>query len=64
MTQLRYVVIPGVLLPYPPSDSTDHIVLENLEELSYLLNFKFGEEVIKRIPNIKMLSVCTLSSRR
>ncbi|KAH6812439.1 hypothetical protein C2S51_026201 [Perilla frutescens var. frutescens] len=57
MSQLRHVdVTLGFMhLPDPPSESS--VILENLETLKGVVNFKCGEEVVKRIPNIKRLSI-------
>ncbi|KAL8466179.1 hypothetical protein ACS0TY_035331 [Phlomoides rotata] len=53
MPQLRHVVfVVGLCLPDPPNGN---IVLENLQKLSKIINFKCCDEVVKRIPNIKKL---------
>ncbi|GFP92377.1 putative late blight resistance protein homolog r1a-6 [Phtheirospermum japonicum] len=63
MSQLRHVHFDQLnLLDPPPSDHTnddleDDFVLENLQTLRNVSNFKFSEDVIKRIPNIKELRV-------
>ncbi|GFQ02747.1 putative late blight resistance protein homolog r1a-6 [Phtheirospermum japonicum] len=63
MSQLRHVHFYKLnLLDPPPSgrmndDGGDDFVLENLQTLSRVCNFKFSEEVVKRIPNIKELRV-------
>ncbi|KAL8538761.1 hypothetical protein ACS0TY_000680 [Phlomoides rotata] len=46
----------NVVLSDPP-DGEHYFVLENLQTLSGILNFKFSEDVIKRVPNIKKLKV-------
>ncbi|GFQ02744.1 putative late blight resistance protein homolog r1a-6 [Phtheirospermum japonicum] len=61
MPQLRHVHFDELyLLDPPPSgytndDGGDDFVLGNLQTLSYVRNFKFSEEFLKRIPNIKEL---------
>ncbi|GFP90324.1 putative late blight resistance protein homolog r1a-6 [Phtheirospermum japonicum] len=63
MSQLRHVKFNGLhLLDPPPSgrindDGRDDIVLGNLHTLLNVINFKFSEQVVKRIPNIKELRV-------
>ncbi|KAL7139751.1 hypothetical protein ABFS83_09G074600 [Erythranthe nasuta] len=60
MTQLRHVLFPGGLeIPDPPLGEQDgEFVLGNLQTLSLIRNFKCGEEVVKRIPNITKLKIC------
>ncbi|KAK6125043.1 hypothetical protein DH2020_041221 [Rehmannia glutinosa] len=62
MPQLRHVSFSSVDLPDPPIGDTmdgldDFVVLGNLQTLQSLRNFKFSEEVVKRIPNIKKLKI-------
>ncbi|KAL8538104.1 hypothetical protein ACS0TY_000164 [Phlomoides rotata] len=59
MPLLRHVVINGLELPDPVySPNGEHnLVLENLQTLSWIMNFKCSEEVVKRIPNLKKLKV-------
>lgn len=57
MSQLRHVKFLSLGLPDPPISGQDDVVLENLQTLSDIYDFKFGEEVVKRIPNIKKLKV-------
>ncbi|GFP90323.1 putative late blight resistance protein homolog r1a-6 [Phtheirospermum japonicum] len=63
MSQLRHVYFREFYLLDPsPSGYTnddwgDDFVLGKLQTLWYLRNFKFSEEVVKRIPNIKELRV-------
>ncbi|KAL8538759.1 hypothetical protein ACS0TY_000678 [Phlomoides rotata] len=52
----RYDMFSNVVLSDPP-DGEHYLVLENLQTLSGILNFKFSEDVIKRVPNIKKLKV-------
>ncbi|KAH6767838.1 hypothetical protein C2S52_018821 [Perilla frutescens var. hirtella] len=58
MSQLRHVEFNGgiMYLPDPPSGSSI-VILENLQTLKGILNFKCGEEMVKRIPNIKKLQI-------
>ncbi|KAL0354516.1 UNVERIFIED_CONTAM: putative late blight resistance proteinR1B-14 [Sesamum radiatum] len=53
--QLRHVQFYWFHLPDPPSG--DEFVLENLQTMSSIINFKCGEDVVKRIPNIKKLRI-------
>ncbi|KAL7115000.1 hypothetical protein ACP275_04G156300 [Erythranthe tilingii] len=59
MTQLRHVQFSsGLEMPDPPLGGQDgEFVLGNLQTLSLILNFKCGEEVVKRIPNINKLQI-------
>ncbi|GFP90422.1 putative late blight resistance protein homolog r1a-6 [Phtheirospermum japonicum] len=55
MPQLRHVIIERLKLPdIPPMDD---VVLRNLQTLENVKNFKCGEKVVKRIPNIKKLGI-------
>ncbi|KAL7111271.1 hypothetical protein ACP275_05G078000 [Erythranthe tilingii] len=58
MTQLRHVQFNQLEMPDPPLDGKDEYVLGNLRTLSRIRNFKCGEEVVKRIPNINKLQIC------
>ncbi|KAL7099391.1 hypothetical protein ACP275_09G082000 [Erythranthe tilingii] len=59
MTQLRHVEFDELDLPDPPlSGQDDEFVLSNLHTLRRIRNFKCGEEMLKRIPNIKKLQIC------
>lgn len=56
MRQLRHLELPKLRLPEPPwSYQQDEIVLENLQTLKGVINFKWSEEACKRIPNVKKL---------
>ncbi|KAL2482260.1 putative disease resistance protein RDL6 [Forsythia ovata] len=61
MPQLRHVQLEYVILPDPSSVGTEGersvFVLENLQTLSIVMNFRCTKEVIKRIPNIKKLGI-------
>ncbi|KAL3619488.1 hypothetical protein CASFOL_037058 [Castilleja foliolosa] len=58
MSQLRHIeFISGFRLPDPPNDEDDVIIMENLQVLKGVSDFKCSEEVVKRIPNIKKLSI-------
>ncbi|KAL9167334.1 hypothetical protein ABFS82_05G089800 [Erythranthe guttata] len=47
-----------LILPDPPiGGKDDEFVLGNLQTLTYIRNFKCGEEVVKRIPNINKLQI-------
>ncbi|KAL7139690.1 hypothetical protein ABFS83_09G070400 [Erythranthe nasuta] len=59
MTQLRHVEFDELDLPDPPlSGQDDEFVLSNLHTLRRIRNFICGEEMVKRIPNIKKLQIC------
>ncbi|KAL2515233.1 Disease resistance protein RPP13 [Forsythia ovata] len=62
MRQLRHVKFWTMVLPDPPSAETEGknsiIVLDNLQTLSEVMNFRFTEEVLQRIPNLKKLGIC------
>ncbi|XP_012844379.1 PREDICTED: putative late blight resistance protein homolog R1B-17 [Erythranthe guttata] len=58
MTQLKHVHFYGLELPDPPiAEKDDEFILGNLQTLSIIRNFKCGEDVIKRIPNITKLQI-------
>ncbi|KAL7114608.1 hypothetical protein ACP275_04G131500 [Erythranthe tilingii] len=57
MPQLRHVQAPRIFLPGPPLDGEKITVLENLQTLSTLKDFKCSKEVTKRIPNVKKLGI-------
>ncbi|XP_047943222.1 putative late blight resistance protein homolog R1B-16 [Salvia hispanica] len=59
MRQLRHVEFLETKLHLrdPPSDDDAVVVMENLHTLKGVENFKFSENVVKRIPNIKRLLV-------
>ncbi|KAL8481741.1 hypothetical protein ACS0TY_028041 [Phlomoides rotata] len=56
MPLLRHVMVNKFVLPDPPNGE-HNLVLENLQTLSCIVNFKCSEEVVKRIPNLKKLNV-------
>ncbi|XP_057800200.1 putative late blight resistance protein homolog R1B-17 [Salvia miltiorrhiza] len=55
MHQLKHVDFEGYL-PDPRSGHSD-VMMENLETLKGVIDFNLNEEVVKRIPNIKKLSI-------
>ncbi|XP_022860166.1 putative late blight resistance protein homolog R1B-16, partial [Olea europaea var. sylvestris] len=63
MSQLRHVKLDGYIhLPDPPSseikgEENSIVVLENLQTLSRMYNFRLTEEVLKRIPNLRKLAI-------
>ncbi|KAH6781318.1 hypothetical protein C2S51_006611 [Perilla frutescens var. frutescens] len=60
MPQLRHIeVLESISLPDPPSPTCedDVIVLQNLQTLKRVHNLVLSEEVCKRIPNIKELTI-------
>ncbi|KAL0443793.1 UNVERIFIED_CONTAM: hypothetical protein Slati_2102000 [Sesamum latifolium] len=58
MPQLRHIKIKLVVLPDPMDDQDNTTVLENLQKLSTVHNFRCTDEVVERIPNLKKLEVC------
>ncbi|KAL8042740.1 hypothetical protein ABFX02_09G073000 [Erythranthe guttata] len=58
MTQLKHVHFDRLELPDPPTGGKDDkFVLDNLQTLTNIRNFKCGEELVKRIPNINKLQI-------
>ncbi|XP_022845057.1 putative late blight resistance protein homolog R1B-14 isoform X1 [Olea europaea var. sylvestris] len=62
MQELRHVVIKPQIFLDPPASAENArensiIVLENLQTLTKIENFRCTEEVLKRIPNLKKLGV-------
>lgn len=62
MPQLWHVEIQRVILPNPPNVEANvhgkgYYVLENMQTLLNLHNFKFSDEVLRRIPNLKKLKI-------
>ncbi|KAL8557514.1 hypothetical protein ACS0TY_004815 [Phlomoides rotata] len=53
---LRHVKLFNFVLPDPPNGE-HHFVLKNMQTLKGVINFKFSEEVVKRIPNIRKLKL-------
>ncbi|XP_057785050.1 putative late blight resistance protein homolog R1C-3 isoform X2 [Salvia miltiorrhiza] len=58
MHQLKHVEFAnaGMYLPDPRSGHSD-VMMENLETLKGVIDFNLNEEMVKRIPNIKRLSI-------
>ncbi|KAK4437228.1 putative late blight resistance proteinR1A-4, partial [Sesamum alatum] len=54
MTQLRDLIVKSASLP-DPIVTADSIVLENLQTLCTIRNFKCTEEVLQKVPNLKKL---------
>ncbi|XP_022865522.1 putative late blight resistance protein homolog R1A-10 [Olea europaea var. sylvestris] len=61
MPQLRHVHLDSVILPDPPTGSVEEenslAVLHDLQSLSTVMNFKFVEDILRRIPNLKKLGI-------
>ncbi|CAA3015543.1 late blight resistance homolog R1A-10 [Olea europaea subsp. europaea] len=61
MPQLRHVHLNSVILPDPPIERVEEensfVVLHDLRSLSTVVNFKFVENILRRIPNLKKLGV-------
>ncbi|KAK4437236.1 putative late blight resistance proteinR1C-3 [Sesamum alatum] len=55
MPQLRHVVVRRAELPDPLMK--DSIILENVQTVSYIRNFRWTVEVVERIPNLKKLKL-------
>ncbi|KAH6776855.1 hypothetical protein C2S51_008167 [Perilla frutescens var. frutescens] len=55
MPRLQHVEFDEVELPDPSIDEDDDIILENLQTLLKIRNFRCSAEVVKRIPNVKKL---------
>ncbi|XP_057763792.1 putative late blight resistance protein homolog R1A-10 isoform X3 [Salvia miltiorrhiza] len=63
MPRIRHVEFKrGLRLTDPPNDQDD-IVLENLQTLGRIFDFKCSEQVVKKIPNIKELVFCNGGKR-
>ncbi|KAL0440920.1 UNVERIFIED_CONTAM: putative disease resistance RPP8-like protein 2 [Sesamum radiatum] len=63
MTQLRHLNASNVVLP-DPAVTQDSIIMENLQSLYNIRNFRCTEEVLKRIPNLKKLGVSFYEEKR
>ncbi|KAL1553935.1 hypothetical protein AAHA92_14550 [Salvia divinorum] len=60
MAQLRHLKMERIILNDPPNSQMDDqsfVVLENLQTLSTVLNFRCTDQIIQRIPNLKKLRV-------
>ncbi|KAH6763650.1 hypothetical protein C2S51_014899 [Perilla frutescens var. frutescens] len=60
MSELRHIEVDGPLClvdPLPMDDSSNDMVLRNLQTLKKVENLRLSEEVCKRIPNIRKLEV-------
>ncbi|KAK4441017.1 putative late blight resistance proteinR1A-10 [Sesamum alatum] len=57
MPQLRHINITRVVLPNPVDAQDTTTILENLQKLSEIHNFRCTEEIVERIPNLKELQV-------
>ncbi|KAL2515240.1 putative late blight resistance protein-like protein R1A-6 [Forsythia ovata] len=61
MRQLRHVNFSRIVQPDPPSAKTEGknsiIILDNLQTLRNVQNFRCTEEVLQRIPNLKKLGI-------
>ncbi|KAK6125095.1 hypothetical protein DH2020_041159 [Rehmannia glutinosa] len=68
MPQLRHVKFFQLDLPDPPryhsDDGQDNPIMRNLQTLLKIKNFKCGEEVVKRIPNIKKLGILYVNHKK
>ncbi|KAL0354702.1 UNVERIFIED_CONTAM: putative late blight resistance proteinR1A-10 [Sesamum radiatum] len=57
MHQLKYVDFYWLRFPDPPIATGDEFVLPNLQKMRYIEDFKLSDGMVKRIPNIKKLSL-------
>ncbi|XP_075480837.1 putative late blight resistance protein homolog R1A-3 [Primulina tabacum] len=57
LPHLRHICVDKVVLPDPPCSDHDSHVLENLQTLIIVRNFRCTKEVLKRAPNLKELQV-------
>ncbi|KAG8378817.1 hypothetical protein BUALT_Bualt07G0024300 [Buddleja alternifolia] len=65
MSQLRHIKIRPAVLPYPAENEKKHYtILENLDTLSEILDFRFSMGVLKRIPNMKKLRITYFNDSR
>lgn len=67
MPHLRHVHLNPVILPDPPVAGVEGenslIVLQDLQSLSTVINFKFVEDILRRIPNLKKLGILYIDIR-
>ncbi|KAL0441034.1 UNVERIFIED_CONTAM: Disease resistance protein RPP13 [Sesamum radiatum] len=56
MPQLRHIFINSAVLPFP-TDLLDSTILENLQTLALIYNFRCMTKVLQRIPNVKKLKL-------
>ncbi|KAL0341440.1 UNVERIFIED_CONTAM: putative late blight resistance proteinR1A-10 [Sesamum calycinum] len=57
MPQLRHIKVETMSLPDPIVTQGSTTILENLQTLSHILNFRCTPEVLERIPNVKRLKI-------
>ncbi|KAL0441040.1 UNVERIFIED_CONTAM: putative late blight resistance proteinR1A-10 [Sesamum radiatum] len=57
MPQLRHIKVETMTLPNPIVTQGSTTILENLQTLSHILNFRCTLEVLERIPNVKKLKI-------
>ncbi|GER44590.1 disease resistance protein [Striga asiatica] len=57
MPRLRHVKILGLRLPNPPVGEENYLILENLQTLLEVRDFRCDEETVKRIPNVTKLKI-------
>ncbi|KAL0310252.1 UNVERIFIED_CONTAM: putative late blight resistance proteinR1B-16 [Sesamum calycinum] len=57
MHQLKHVEVSWLRLPDPPIATGNEFVLPNLQKMRCIKDFKFSEGAVKRIPNIKKLTL-------
>ncbi|XP_042031755.1 putative late blight resistance protein homolog R1A-10 [Salvia splendens] len=52
------------ILPNPPSDDSDIVIMENLQTLKGVADLLLNEEVVKRIPNVKKFDLTYYSDQK
>ncbi|XP_047971334.1 putative late blight resistance protein homolog R1A-3 [Salvia hispanica] len=52
-----------VILPVPPRGGNNIVIMENLQTLKGVKNLNLDEEVVKRIPNVKVLHISYLGKQ-
>ncbi|XP_073121365.1 putative late blight resistance protein homolog R1B-13 [Henckelia pumila] len=57
MLHLRHVEIRNGYCELPDPPNSNFVILANLQTLSGIINFRFTDEIIKRIPKLKKLKV-------
>ncbi|KAL0416043.1 UNVERIFIED_CONTAM: Disease resistance protein RGA2 [Sesamum latifolium] len=58
MPQLRHLIATEHAVLPDPTVAQDSIVIQNLQTLSYIRNFRCTVDIIKRVPNLKKVKIC------
>ncbi|KAL0342483.1 UNVERIFIED_CONTAM: hypothetical protein Scaly_1910900 [Sesamum calycinum] len=64
MPQLRHLTVAGRAVLPDPIVTQDSIVMQNLQTLSNIRNFRCTMDIIKRVPNLKKLRICYFGEDR